>query len=297
MNTTNNGTAAKTDMDGLIAIDSALNGAAGRITLWRLDGEMSLDKLREAWVAEALDEAMLCESETPAAALKAAVRRNVERSVRRMLRPLEGRKGWGSVKETAAGDDLAYDVGLVAKLDVAGRPVITSTDEKLVEAITASYFANLDTISSSKAGTWLSKMVHSCDAVSLKDTGGAYYVPPHAVPVWEAMRRAIHAATNHRIQRIPAMRCEETIEAVLDAITVEASEAVTTMQKEITENELGAKALSGKRYEGRATELESKLARYEGILGTRLGGLRDKLDDVRATIAAALLAAAPDMKT
>ncbi len=298
--TTTNGIGSTgSDMGGLIAIDSALNGTAGRITLWRLDGDMSIAKLQDAWVAEGLDPAMLCETETPIAALKHAVRENVSSGMRNLLRPLADRKGWAYVKETATADSVSHAAPtLIAKVNAAGQPVITCTDERLVNAITATYYAHLDTISTGKAGSWFSWLMKKIDAVSLKDTGGAYYVPPQHVATWESMRRAIHAGTAHRIQRIPAMRCEETIEAVLDAITQEAERAVVKMQAQIASGELGAKALEGTRYGSAAVEaLESKLARYEGIVGKRLDGLREKLDDVRATVAAALLATADDMKS
>jgi len=283
--------------DGLIVVDSQIGGA-GMVVLWRTSGDLSLDKLSAAWAVEGLDPALIVESETPAAALKQAVRSNVSRGMRNLLRPLADHKGWAYVKERATTDSVSHDApSLIAKVNVAGQPVITSDDAHLVDAITASYFSNMDTVSSTKAGGWLSWLMKRCDAVSLKDTGGTYYVPPHMVALWKKMVNAIHASTSHRVTCLPAMRCEDTIAAVLDAITMEAESAVTKMQLAITSGNVGAKALEGKRVgTAKVDAMERKLARYEGIVGQRLDAIRDSLDGVRVTIAAAMLVAAPDMK-
>jgi hypothetical protein len=135
--------------------------------------------------------------------------------------------------------------------------------------------------------SWLVRMVYSTHAVGLRDTGGIYFVPRDGVDEWKKLVGAIRAASAHQFFEVPALRSSEAVDAILDALITEAGESILKMEEQLTSDKLGEKALHG-RVE-KCDAMKSKIESYEALLGTNLDKLRERLDGLKANLAAAAL--------
>jgi hypothetical protein len=218
---------------------------------------------------------------------------------RTLVRPLAGKKGYAVVRERAEGDDLTHAVDLNVKLDAVGRPLFQTPGgawsrpdacaHPLAPVVAEAYERHLQECAAEDVGPWLVRLVAFVDGVSLRDSGGIYYVPPAHVKVWEDVCAAVSAVSLHRTFRIPAMRAEDTVAAVLDAVEQEAAREFDQMMEEVGKENLGERALAA-RY-SQVENVEAKVGRYEAMLGTKLGSFRERLEELRAALAAASLKA------
>lgn len=273
----------------LIAVPELASGDVGRVAWWRTKGETRLPELEKAWRARDLDPGQLPIPTTPATALTRAV--NQLAGTRRLSRPLGDGKGRALVIETAAGDDLEYGVTLRAKLDGLGRVIIDPPHHPLAVALREQYDHHLDVLPAATIGGWLVDMVARHDGVRLRDTGGVYFIPSYRMRDWLRMVDAIHEGTAHKMLGVPAMRAEDAVDSLLDALEQEAQDEVTGMLTELSEEELGWRAIENR--EGKCVAMARKVQRYERLLGRKLDTLRTKIEELHGVLTAAKLAAMP----
>ncbi len=283
-----NGTAVAVDGSKIIAVQASIEGVTGEVCYWRLSGSVDLERLRAEWVKAGLDEKLLPAPPSPQAALRRAVGELADR--RSLVRPLEGGKGLALVRERATGDELAYEVALRAYA-TGGHLTIDPPDHLRVAALQVNYAVALNEVSAADVGGWLCRLVQYVDAVALRDTGGVYFVPRHRLGEWHRIVGAVRAATGHQVFGIPAMPADETIAAVVDAVTTEAERDCALLEEQVLAGDLGERALKNRL--DRADAAKEKLARYESILGQKLDGVRGRLMRARGAVAAALLSAIP----
>lgn len=266
---------------------------AGFIVTWRLTGSFDPEPLRNAWLAAGLPDRLLPALPSEQRALGMAMKELAEH--RTLIRPLDKRAGWKVVPETAKDDDLTYKTdGLTAKLDVVGRPVFKPVDHRSAARVRALYEEYLLKIPCSSASHWMSSVIMPyVDAVSVKDNGGVYFVPPHRVSAFERMVQVIQEHTKHRVYAVPVVRAEATVSMVLDAMTDEVSSECSNLLHDLAT--VGERALQT-RTEG-LNALLDKVARFEKLLGTKLTAAREAMADADGAIAAAMLAATADMKS
>jgi hypothetical protein len=267
---------------------------AGAIVWWRLSGIVNVDTLRAAWAAQGLDDTLLPSTASAPVALRRAV--GEQRSARRLVRPLEGTKGYALVDEHATGADLDYHISFRVSLDTVGRlvfvpPSAPAGDPRraTAEGIRAAFDRHLVELSTQDISGWLVRMMPKLDAVGLRDTGGVYFVPQPAVEKLGRLVAALKASSAHCLHRVPALRSEDAVDAILDAIAVEAEAEALGMEKELAEAALGARGLEN-RVE-HCNEVEGKVARYEALLGKSLGTLGERLERLRANLTVAMMKA------
>lgn len=278
MTTVNPGLVAVTDID-----------TAGAIVWWRLSGAMDLERLREAWVAGGLEEALLPELPSDSRALVRAV--TALSGDRVLARPLAKTKGWALVQETATTDTLDYGTVLKASLD-ADRGLVVDGSPQAVQAVRAQFEAARATLTLRDASTWLSQLIRTTEATPLRDTGGVYFVPRSHVETYRRYAAAIRTATAHTLYEVPALRSEEAVEAILVAVTTEVSTALAGMETEMDTAELGERALRTRQQ--KCERLRSKVVLYEELLGKSMGELTQGLEGLNASITAAILAASAE---
>jgi hypothetical protein len=269
----------------------AVEGAAGALVYWRLEGVLDPAELAVRWKAAGLDTALIPQTPAPTTALTRALREFSSR--RRMIRSLDGRAGHAIVNETAANDDLSYVTELKARLDPAGRPVFEPADHKLVPRLRADYDYQLSICSSEDVAAWLVRLIRRLDGLALRDTGGFYYLPPAHVAEWQKIVDCLRAVSEHKVFLIPAMRTTDAVDALLDAIVQDAKTEADGMEMELVEGlngrPLGERALKSR--VGKCEAVEAKVTRYEALLGTKLDVIRTRLEVLRGNLAAAALAA------
>lgn len=258
---------------------------AGGIVWWRLSGDVMLDELRAEWTARGLPDGLLPTPPGPQAALTRAVA--AHRSKRTLARPLANRAGHALVHERlSVDDDLEYSTGLRVKLDGLGRPAFEPTTHPLVPDIRRSYERHLDTLSTHDIGAWLVRLVLHVDGIRLKDTGGVYFVPYQRVAEWGAMTQAIHATSAHRVNEVPALRAEDAVNSILDALSAEASTVADALESELASGL--TPRVAGNRV--RRCELTvAKVSRYETLLGAKADDLHARLEALRAQLCVAAI--------
>ena len=122
----------------LYAVTDAKEGQAGAIVLWRLQGELDLNRLRAAWAERGLPVELLPEFPSPAVALRRACRNQEDKAC--MVRGLKD--GGFAVVDVKAVDDedqpLDFSVGFTARLTACQHggqrhPLLPDGDERFLE--------------------------------------------------------------------------------------------------------------------------------------------------------------------
>lgn len=269
---------------------------AGAVIWWRLSGNVDAGALKTAWLASDLPEGDLPDPPSEVTALRRAMAD--QREARRLVRPLGRGNGFAIVDERVKDDktELAYEVILTAKLDQVGRLTFETPSgvddgvRGIIEEIRAAFDRHLETLSQADISDWLAKMVmRQLDAVSLRDTGGVYFLPRPSVERIGTVADVLRQSSAHVVHRVPALRSEEAVDAILDAVSHEAANEAIAMEGELAEEALGKRGL-----ENRITHcdnVERKVARYEELLGRSLDTLRDRLENIRAKLSVALVKA------
>jgi hypothetical protein len=147
-----------------------------------------------------------------------------------------------------------------------------------------SYVAALNHVEGAAVGRSLVSIVDHLDGLTLKDTGGVYWVPSEAVPVIMALREGLSSTVS--IDVLENKPTVEAIDAFRRALTREIETEVQEISKEINGGDLGERALENRAE--RARELITKISNYEDILDTTLETLRDSVDVPKQAAATAL---------
>lgn len=272
----------------IIAVTEQME-TAGAIIWWRLSGTTAISALTTSWTGVGLDEKRLPNHPTAAAALRRTMAE--EKSPSLLARPLKD-GGWALVREQGAGRDLDYEVELKVWVDAegAGTLIFDTLGHPREEAIRDMWAAQRGVWSTEDIGAWLVRQAFHHQAVSLRDTGGFYFIPRHELHSWRNNVAALVAkASGHTFFEIPALRSEEALAAVLDALGQEATGAAQVLEQELAEAELGPRALATRREQ--CATLLTKLKAYEESMGLQLGTLCERVESLQAQVAAAALAA------
>ncbi len=287
------------DVRGVVAVDNHVP-SAGAIVWWRLSGRVDFDTLEAAWVAAGLNPEELPSSCSPTVALRRAA--GELREKHRLVRPLGRDAGFAVVRESIDdGHEPDYDVICKVTLDEVGRAKVTkvSGSDSVVNNINievqAAYERSLGSLETEDFSHWLVKLMPKLDAVGLRYGGGIYFVPPFAMAKLEGAVLVLRSVTEHVINRVPAMKSEDAVDAILDAVAQEAEVEAAAMEKDLEEAKLGKRG-----YENRiqsCDEMEGKVARYEELLGRSLETMRERLETLRANLTVAVLKADSDKET
>lgn len=270
-------------VNGVVAVTEGIS-TAGAIVWWRLSGSVDASRLRDTWEAEGLAAHLLPDTPSASTAIRRAV--NEQREARRLVRPLDGGKGFAIVLESVTGDTLDYDVACKVRLDAVGRLKVEPSYHPLADAVRADYEKHLTELSGQDISAWLVGLMSKVDGVGLRDTGGIYFVPRHGIDQWRQIARALREASHNTVYEVPALKSDEAVDAILDAISAEAAAEADSMEKDL-QTDLGQRALETRM--GRCDSVEQKMTRYEGFLGRRLDELRGRIIDLRAQLTVAMV--------
>lgn len=283
---------------GVIATDDA-RAATGAIVYWQLaQRSIPADALAARWAEDGLtvdEHGRPCDPPSGASegkALRRAVRRQAGRHVfsRRI-----GRGDFSLVDERDPRlDDVdpEYAVRLRARLSTDGdgnaQLEIRSNDESARQAVREAFVGELGQVAPRDLSSWLSgRLVPELQAVALRDAGGFYYVPARHMDRYRRVAAVLADMGGHRLYEVPAMQTEETVRAVLDAVTSEVDARLGAVEEELMDGQLKARALASRAQ--LLGEMRGKLSVYEEQLGVRLQNLRDRVSRVDEAVALAAL--------
>lgn len=268
----------------------ALAGPAettGAVTYWSLSGDLDLAKMQDAWLALGLQRDSLPVPSSPAHAFHRACKalQTRDRLVRK--HPLGG---WQFVFEVTTSDGLKYEHGPRLFLSENSDEIHAAIEEDggahpltdtLLAEVRADWRVRLTTVSREEVSWWLTWFARKMSAVSLRATGGVYFIPRDSVETWHDAMAIVASASSHRVFEIPAMKSADAIAAILDAMQFEISDLVTELQGELLEG-MGPRAAATRL--GTIDEVVQKIEGYERLLGVPMTGAREQLRVVREAV-------------
>jgi BMFP domain-containing protein YqiC len=290
------------DTDFTITADLKI---AGAVSYWRLSGGTPLGALRGAWVEQGLDTTLLPEPPSDETVLRRAL--NEVASKRRLVRPLKTRGSFLVVDEIPVGEDrLDWQPVMQVEMSDGGSPSFHGMGGgdyyELRDKIRDDFSRLRGELSPADVSAWLVKLAEQVTSTSLRDSGGVYFVPKDGMDFWRKAAVAIQSASAHRIYKIPAVRNEECVEAVLDAVVVETINEMDALTRELQDDDadMGTRALRTRA--GRLSMLETKVNAYEAMLHVKgesgasevkakLDNLRERLGGLQGMVTAAILVA------
>ncbi len=284
----------------LIAVtDTQAGDLAGVSTWFQLGGSCSAAALRSAGMAAGLMRDDMPGDTTPKTALRRAV---ADLTDKRMLaRSLPG-GGWALVSERDTIDatgiaTLAHVVCMQVMLLPSGALIFDKVSDPQVEAqVRVNFATHLGRLEASDLSMWLVDTAKRIGAVPLRERGGVYFVPRHAVDEWRIVSRVLRAeAPACDVYELPTLRSDEAVRSIVAALTREAETTATEYLDKIASGELGERALRARGAECEA--LVNKLAAYESLLGTGLDSIKARIGDVAAAAQTAALLAASETDT
>lgn len=294
MNTAKKIDSAIQDVQGVVAVTENVP-TAGAIVWWRLSGTVDYEKLKAAWAAAGLDEKRLPLPCTPTTALRRAA--NELREKRRLVRPLGRGNGFAIVRERVTKDqkELDYEVLCKVTLNAVGRVQIETVGAvdnevaKISHEVRAAYEKHLGELQTEDFSGWLVRLMPHLDAVGLRDSGGVYFVPHAAVDSLARAAAVLRDVSEHAVHRVPALRSDDAVDAILDAVAQEAEAEALAMEQDIVDGKLGAKGYTNRVVT--CEEVEAKVTRYEELLGRSLPKLTERLEKLRANLTVAAMKA------
>lgn len=267
----------------VVSVDS--NATCGAITWYSLSGGADVATLRANWAAQGLDPAWLPEDPTPFAALAAAV----HDAAGSLARPIGGRRGgWQVFRESKALDGqgrrlLEHSHALRAWI-IDGQLHVEG-DTAICDQVRTNYAFYLTHWTAADLSVLMVDTLHKLQAVTLRERGGNYFVPKEGLDTAAKVRDAL-TPKHIRLYLVPALTGEETVTAVLDALTNEVTSTAQSVFENLADNALGVRAL--KTRQGNVSKLLQKTLAYEGLLGDKINVLRDKLGDLEAALTTAV---------
>lgn len=284
-------------MNGLIAVPGMDENTCGAIVYWRLCGTLDVDRLDDVWSARGLDEELLPSMPEPRKALARAMKTiaEVTSEGKSFVRPLRGvEDGFVIVHEAYVDGRPLHTNGEEAQLTKIGGVEITKADEDTASMIMRAYTHHRNHITQQDMSGWLCRLVRMSHAVGLRDTGGIYFVPRTALTQWRLYVGAIRECSSNDMFEIPALKSDEAVRSVIDALKVEAEQEADEIEKAINDSIDASSTgkLHGKVAKHRtesAQKMSAKLRVYEELLGAALPELHGRLDALTARLGAAIM--------
>lgn len=141
--------------------------------------------------------------------------------------------------------------------------------------IQAAYEVYRATLGGTAIGGALVEIVKAMQGVSLKDSGGVYWLPPDKCERWEEIIRAFESAGDNKVYIMRTVMDLQTVRAVSDNIADEVLKANKDLQDEICSGKLGEQAVLNRLEKARA--LHQRVRSYEEILGKTMVSLHEAI--------------------
>ena len=259
---------------------NSFNVAAGAMTYWTLgqqtDPEVLQNGLRQLGLPNYAPK-----PRTWLMSLKAALAEQFAKP-EELIRPLrhKHRNGYTVVVEAKGDSENSYSRSVNACVDKEGQVVVTAGNADCYELqrLTGHFRRVLPAAS---VADMLTDIIHGqLDGVALKAHGGLYFVPEQHVGRWMDIIMVVEAAavspTSNDLSVVPLEMNEMTLRDIKRSITREMEAAAQRLRTDITENDLGDKALLNRAV--RASQLRDRVRQYEAILGEALEVCHQHLD-------------------
>lgn len=248
---------------GVVAVPEMAGQTVGSIAWWRLSGSIRRTDLELLWLAAGLKPEDLPRPTTPAEALRRAALSQSRKDI--LVRSIGKGEGWALVRESQGEGAPEYQVqarvvlvGGYDEVPYAPQVQVMSEDpdgghhwltapenHPAVTAVDLVYRDALTSLSADDIGTWLVRRAEAMGAVRLRESGGIYFIPRDHAQEWHHIADILHHCSEHRVSEVPALRSDEAVEAVLDAVAQEVTRTMTQVEEDLSKG-LGSRALEGR---------------------------------------------------
>lgn len=276
-----------------IAVDGGIAGA-GAATFWTLSGDLNLETFKALWSAAGLPEEWLPEKPSAEVAFRRAVK-ELEGSDTEV--EMVGSTGEWLFQSREEVDGLPVRTPLAKwKLNDDDEPVMTFGDSKdLHDVLLACYSIEKERITSNDISVWLRKLVAGrLDGITLRESGGLYYVPPTNLPVYERAKIVVSQSSAHIISMLPMVKSDEAAATILTALVdkakVESQKFLEVLEENGSgESKLGHRALRTQAEKAKA--LHEQMTRYAKMLDAAVPSIAESIDKLAAGLFSAASAA------
>ena len=262
MNTTNN---------TIIAVEDA-DTSAGAITYWRLSSYIDARGIIDGLARRDIDE------HAPSLPSPRTAKRRAMTKFR--AGDLFVRSGPDGSTLLVKQDGDEFEVVASATLNAIGQIQVETDNDELRTGIENAYVETFNSLDARDVSRWLLNETVECDALSLRDTGGVYFIPAHGIERWNQIAEVLRENSSCRVHTIPAMRTDDAVASILDALTEECDAFSAAMDEALGDEDLGARAMRTRA--DKADALLAKLTRYESLLGDRMANIADQIEMQRA---------------
>ena len=280
---------------------------AGATIFWKLRDTSTRLALDEALhsVGVVREQRMLPLEPSPEKCLRRACKKL--REYRRLIRPLEGKKGWALVSEKATKDNVSHETDVIVRYtttegcngDISWEPTYEgrarmgwNTLDDMEKTVREAFDEEFHVLNHGDMSAWLLRHVHCMNAVALRDGGGVYYIPGGFIGHWEKLSEALKLLGASRAYSIESVKAENAVEAVFDALVDEATSMAEKVRGKMEEDSLGLRAMHNRI--GTCESFLAKISRYESFLDTNMDRVHEQVNDLKVELSAAILAADDD---
>jgi hypothetical protein len=242
---------------------------SGAITYWSVSSSTSRDML-----VAGLNAAGLSKYEPALMSVQNAVKAaltDLYAQPKTLIRPDRG--GFSVVDEAEGLFGLHHSTRVWVAIQ-NGKPVVNPPEYPDADRILQSVAYQQDLVPVVQLTAMLTSIVKSLGGLSLRESGGLYWLPKPSLSKWAEVQQILRNAGPNRVAVIQTMVDEESVAAVVEAITTEIEAEVGQMQSEL------ASGLSDRAAKHRASQLNGlvdRLRTYESSLGITLDKLREGL--------------------
>lgn len=270
----------------------------GAVVFWRLAPFSDRKKVAEGLTALGMEK-FVPEERTLLSCLRGALAETfqpVEKGTRYVVRPVKnGSPGFAVVeeqprKEFEDGDDWGKVVA-VAKLDEKCGTLSLSPPERYGEVWDkmrkAREFLPLATVSK-----LLVDVIEHLGGVSLRDSGGVYWLNDDVLDNWTPVADLMEAAAlpggpECHVSALRVVADEQMVRAVGDALTSEITTALSAIENELTDGDITERVCESRL--ARLAKLSAKVRRYADAFGQPMTMLTDAIQRAGAATAMATI--------
>jgi hypothetical protein len=243
------------------------------------------------------------EPRTPVACLKDALR-GVFADKRHSVDCIKSKDGYAVYEETAHEHRVDRKHIVTAKIDAScaisfyGEYGGASYTDK-AQGILDEYNRYAGMLISTQVSTCMVHIIsqHFAGLCLKPGIGGLYWLPDDKLEDWRNVSEAVEASANlvgkagnrHVSSMIRSAQDEDSFKSVANALIAEVQAEAARLNREINDEDIGARALENRREE--AVALRLRVKQFEDLLGCRLNELEAVADNVEVAAAQAVMLA------
>lgn len=265
----------------------APDGQLGQIVTWRVPSKVSLDDLRNALTAAALDPDLAGDLH-PQHVLSRALRdMKAGRVIAKLQRIDDDHVRFQITRQHVDGAGASYQREAMVQMNintraiVADDPAIEKQATELVNEHTAKRLTN-------DVSRLIQRVydTHRADLIAIREQGGAYFVPDEHKALVDSTRTLLGHIGGKLQSFAVRLGCADTAESVAGALADHLTAMVTELRESCAALNTDSRADVINRRTGRIAELRRRLDCYKGLLGAYTGSIDTAIADTEKELLA-----------